>query len=274
MQGDGSTRAWDRSRGRRTRSRAWPTIGPPDRNSECSATSLNETVLGHADEPDRAARPQLEVGCRAFHHLRRVIDHPLPHLDRCHGHGASRHVRRAAAGRLPVVRRHIAVLLRIADALDRRPARRRTSAPSPCPRPGRGRRIRSRARPSRRCGAARAAAVPIRPEMCDIAAKPTPRREPSRGGSAGAARCASRTRVSASRSTQEGTGWPPNAVSFGRIALCSRSSHGSRPSFAARSSSCDSPAKVACGLPKPRKEPARSLFVYTTLPCARTLGMR
>ncbi len=104
-----------------------------------------------------------------------------------------------------------------------------------------------------------AAAVPISPETCDITAKPTPRRRPARGGSAGAARCASRTRVRHSRSTQEGTGWPPKAVSPGRMAFFRRSSTGSMPSFAASSSICDSPAKLACGLPKPRNEPGAQL---------------
>ena len=63
-------------------------------------------------------------------------------------------------------------------------------------------------------------------------------------------------------------------ASPGRMAFLSRSSTGSMPSFAASSSICDSPAKVACGLPKPRNEPARSLLVYTASPCARALAMR
>ena len=105
------------------------------------------------------------------------------------------------------------------------------------------------------------AAVPIRPETCDITAKPTPRLRPGRGASAAAARCAERTRSRHSPRMQDGTGCPPNAVSFGRIAFFSRSSAASMPSFAASSSICDSPAKLAWGLPKPRKAPVGILLV-------------
>ena len=57
---------------------------------------------------------------------------------------------------------------------------------------------------------------------------------------------------------------PCGVTSPGWLALRKRSSMGSMPSACATSSVCDSTAKVASGLPKPRTEPPYILFVYTT----------
>ena len=67
----------------------------------------------------------------------------------------------------------------------------------------------------------------------------------------------------AARPALAASSWPLAVVSPARIALASRSSSGSWPSWSASSSISASWAIAAWGTPKPRNAPAGGLFVYT-----------